>query len=153
MIATSIEQSKKLIDLGLNSETADMHYVRKVTDHMGNKVNGEFSYPKYGNPNSEYANYLFQNFTSYETLPAWSLCSLLELMPSAIESNGHYYCLQIGKLANETEWYVSYDWEGWTYKIMKGDLKDDAVFDMMVWLLENNYIKNTNEDREQHNNS
>lgn len=76
---TDIEQSKKLAEI-LSVDSADMHYVRKVTDFMGNPVNGEWSQPKYGNPNSKYANYMVQNFTSYEKIPCWSLAALIELM-------------------------------------------------------------------------
>lgn len=71
-IATSIEQSKKLIELGIDVNTADIHYVRQKTDFMGKPVDGKWSEPKYGNTNSKYAHYVVQNFSSYETLPAWS---------------------------------------------------------------------------------
>lgn len=64
----------------LPTESADHHYVRKVTDFRGNPVDGEWSHPKYGNPNSKYANYIVQNFTSYEKLPCWSLAALLEVI-------------------------------------------------------------------------
>ena len=77
---TDIEQSKKLAEM-LPIESADHHYVRKVTDFMGNPVDCEWSYPKYGNPNSKYANYIVQNFSSYEKLPCWSLAALLTLLP------------------------------------------------------------------------
>ena len=77
---TDIEQSKKLAEI-LPIESADHHYVRKVTDFMGNPIDGEWSHPKYGNPNSKYANYIVQNFTSYEKLPCWSLAALLEVLP------------------------------------------------------------------------
>lgn len=77
---TNIEQSKKLAEI-LPIESADHHYIRKVTDFRGNPVDGEWSHPKYGNPNSKYANYIVQNFTSYEKLPCWSLSALLALLP------------------------------------------------------------------------
>lgn len=76
---TDIEQSKKLAEI-LPIDSADHHYVRKVTDFMGNPVDGEWSHPKYGNPNSKYANYMVQNFTSYETIPCWSLAALLDIL-------------------------------------------------------------------------
>lgn len=76
---TDIEQSKKLAEI-LPIESADHHYVRKVTDFMGNTVDGKWSHPKYGNPNSKYANYIVQNFISYEKLPCWSLSALLDYL-------------------------------------------------------------------------
>ena len=81
---TDIEQSKKLAEI-LLIESADMHYVRKTYDFMGNPVDGEWSYPKYGNPNSKHANYIVQNFESYERIPCWSLDALLEVIPKRID--------------------------------------------------------------------
>jgi hypothetical protein len=77
---TDLEQSKKLAEI-LPLESADMHYVRKVCDFRGRPVDGKWSEPKYGNTNSDYANYIVQNFTQYDKLPCWSLAALLEVMP------------------------------------------------------------------------
>ena len=74
---TDLEQSKKLAEI-LPIESADHHYVRKTCDFMSNPVDGKWSEPKYGNPNSKYANYMVQNFTSYETIPCWSLAALVD---------------------------------------------------------------------------
>ena len=51
---TNLEQSKKLAGI-LPIESADHHYVRKITDFMGKPVDGKWSNPKYGNPNSKHA--------------------------------------------------------------------------------------------------
>lgn len=80
-ICTTIEQSKRLIELGLKSETADMHYVKKTMDSMGNPINDEFDIPHYGNTNSKYGRYVVMNFSNYETLPAWSLHRLIAMLP------------------------------------------------------------------------
>lgn len=70
---TSIEQSKKLLALGLKRETADCHYVNT-------------SYTKepewelyFGVPNE-----LFVKETPNRYIPAWSLGRLIELMPRTI---------------------------------------------------------------------
>lgn len=76
---TDLEQSKKLAEI-LSLESADMHYVRKTHDFIGNPVNGKWSHPKYGNPDSKYANYIIQNFESYERIPCWSLAALLDVL-------------------------------------------------------------------------
>ena len=81
---TDINQSKRLAEI-LPLESADNHYIRKVTDFRGNPVDGEWSHPKYGNPNSKYADYIVQNFTSYEKLPCWSLAALLEIIPRELK--------------------------------------------------------------------
>ena len=98
---TDLEQSKKLAEI-LPIESADHHYVRKVTDFMGKSVDGKWSTPKYGCPNSEHANYMVQNFTSYEVIPCWSLAALFEgVLPLEAEihkqTDGHkiYYYVEI----------------------------------------------------------
>ena len=85
---TDIVQSKILSEI-LQIESADMHYVRKTRDFMENPVNGEWSHPKYGNLNSKHANYMVQNFTSYEKIPCWGLAALLEVlnMPALTQNN------------------------------------------------------------------
>ena len=83
---TDIEQSKKLAEM-LPLESADMHYVRKTHDFMGNPIDGEWSHPKYGNPNSKHANYIVQNFESYEKIPCWSLAALLGVIPKRIDES------------------------------------------------------------------
>lgn len=65
-IATSIEQSKKLIDLGVNIYTADMNY-HLLDDEwklsIGLNIDSlKYIYPKY-------------------YIPAWSLGRLIELLP------------------------------------------------------------------------
>ena len=80
---TDLEQSKKLTEF-LPIESADNHYVRKVQDSMGEPVDGKWSTPKYGNPNSSHANYMVMGFASYETIPCWSLAALLEVMPKQL---------------------------------------------------------------------
>lgn len=88
---TDIEQSKKLAEI-LPIESAGHHYVRKVCDYRGNAVDGEWSFPKYGNINSEYANYIVQNFTSYEKIPCWSLAVLLDVLPNEIITDNRFEC-------------------------------------------------------------
>lgn len=93
---TDIVQSKKLAEI-LPIESADHHYVRRVTDFMGNPVDGEWSQPKYGNPNSKYANYIVQNFTTYETIPCWSLAALLGVLPFYLVVNNQRYAFSMLK--------------------------------------------------------
>lgn len=101
---TGIEQSKKLAEI-LPIESADSHYVRKNRDIMGEHVESEWSYPKYGNPNSKHANYIVQNFSSYEKLPCWSLTALLNVLPSSTldSSDDHHYRLHC--MERFTEWH------------------------------------------------
>jgi len=77
---TDVLQSKKLAEI-LPKESADFHYVRNTHDFMGNPVDGKWSHPKYGNPNSQHAHYVVQNFSSYEIIPCWSFAALLSVLP------------------------------------------------------------------------
>ena len=130
-ICTSIEQSQKLIELGIDANSADMHYVRQKTDYMGKPVDGKWTEPKYGNP--EKANYIVQNFSSYEKLPTWSLSALLSLMPVLdIDGEPVFFWLTTGL---ET-WYAEYV----TVAIFDANNPLDAVFEMVVWLKENKKI-------------
>ena len=64
-ICTSLEQSQKLIELGIDVSTADMHYPNRI---------GVDNYPlpiKWKNDNSLLS----------QEIPAWSLSALLELIP------------------------------------------------------------------------
>ena len=123
---TDIEQSKKLTEI-LPIESADMHYVRKTHDFMGNPVDGEWSHPKYGNPNSKHANYIIQNFETLEKIPCWSLAALLSVIPSGkalIHDKGNrgYKCI-----CNNIDTYFY-------------DNPIDACYEMILKLKENNLL-------------
>ena len=70
MIATNIEQSTHLLELGLEPKTADMLYYPTAINEMGETmftldVKGEYIYQEHDD----------------ECIPAWSLSALLEVMP------------------------------------------------------------------------
>lgn len=88
---TSIEQSKKLLELGLNPNTADMFYP-KIDE-------GLYSvFPVIGYE-------IFKKQIS--DIPCWSLGALLDVLPSATldSSDDHYYRLQC--MGRSSEWYDS----------------------------------------------
>lgn len=98
-ICTTEEQSKRLLALGLKKETADMHYYHTV-DFEGNEV----WYPSI----IPYENVVVASDFVGETeiclenntIPAWSLDRLIEMMPSFIDIGDFAYMLKIiqGKL-------------------------------------------------------
>lgn len=122
-ICTSIEQSKRLIELGINANTADM-YIGNYVGESG-KVDGT---------NVHY--YLKgESFGAPEIIPSWSLNALLELMP--IET--HLYKMQDED--NYTKHYYkvgSCDGKGWIE--LNNTLAIDAVYEMVCWLKENNAL-------------
>ena len=139
---TDIEQSKKLAKI-LLLESSDHHYVRKVCDFRGNSVDGEWSCPKYGNINSKYANYIVQNFTSYEIIPCWSLTALLELLPNEIlpdkaSINDEKYYLVFKK--NTVEYKGPATWDGQKSISSEASNLIDACYEMILNLHERKII-------------
>ena len=117
---TSIEQSKKLLELGLNPETADMWWTPlnwQLTEYYVEVKQDGIGTPK--NP-----------------LPCWSLGALLGMMPCipnctilfAILDGKYGICitpLDSGLALNEIEANTPFE----------------VIYNMVVWLLENGYIK------------
>lgn len=76
-ICTSLEQSKKLIELGIDVSTADMFwkngvsnkYIQCFTPFVSNGTNIDFDYD----------------------IPAWSLSALLSVLPDEITDDGDVY--------------------------------------------------------------
>lgn len=134
---TSIEQSKKLLELGLSPESADMCY----------KGSQSIIDPK----EREYTKEPFVRgkYTSFDNLrifyPCWSVGALLEVMPPVIKGDrldGFSLCCWKTSLS----YIVQYEKTiGNVYEKeidFSGDTPIEAYYKMVVWLLENNYIKN-----------
>lgn len=123
---TSIEQSKHLLELGLNPESADMCYDRII----GNTPGPYNEAPSIHSPSIE----------TFMQLPCWSLGALLEVMPKETEvpfldsnpfmgfGDNTYRCV-----------YLNGNWESAHQEL--GSTPIEAAYNMVVWLLENNYIK------------
>ena len=122
MIATSIEQSKKLLKLGLSPKSADMYYREWKRDTK----NISLAYVK--------------GVITNEDLPCWSVGALLEVMPAIIDNTFKLKCIKDNIVAG---YYFSYhdknDKRNKT--VFTSKTPTDAAYNMVVWLLENNYIK------------
>lgn len=124
-ICTSQEQSKRLIELGIDADTADMCY--RIVAY---------------NPNNThvYQPYCFVGALESD-IPAWSLTALLGLMPKLYDEdfiNDGGCQPGLCKGFDNNMWHVVYrstmyctDW--YCEPI-------DAAFDMVCWLLENKKI-------------
>lgn len=124
---TSIEQSKKLIELGLNPETADAWWYRStfgVIDGWDIKWDEESSEELTlcrRNPSHEVA------IVKREETPAWSVGALLDMMPEVvIEKDNVLEEYRINVLCQEQ---------------VKGGTILDACYNMMLWLSDNGYEK------------
>ena len=134
---TTIEQSRKLFELGLDSDTADMIWTTDMADNF-------FDYPTLDwRPIKEYIN-------GKDNLPCWSLGALLEVMPDRIwgpcddydEPCAHELVFKAFGSTIEYEGILVSD-----YRLSSAWFKQetdnliDIFYDMVVWLLENGYIK------------
>lgn len=135
-ICTSIEQSKKLIELGIDINTADMHYSTWTILNEGEYILS----PNQGETIEE-----LQEDYGNQVIPAWSLSALLELIPPYLGEFKDGIDFGFSKAING-KWYSAYyiklDDNGLASFNMTvtGDTAIDAVFEMIVWLKENNKI-------------
>ena len=137
---TSIEQSKKLVELGLDISTADMKYF-----YWKNKINAA---PTLGFDKAVLESY---KNTQAVYLPCWSLGALLELMPKVIsvpvdKRSAYFYNLE-WQFANDNSLrYITTNRDKCLVDIYSDhDIENKPLiktaFEMVCWLLENNYIK------------
>jgi len=119
-ICTDIEQSKKLLELGLSQETADMSYIETPAN--------EFRLMAYNYKETMVLRDL--RGSDAVVYPCWSLSALLELIP--------YPSLHRTVRGWSCE---SYNREGNRFQIgMNTDNPLDAAFEMVCRLLENEKI-------------
>lgn len=116
-IATTIEQSKKLIELGLSADTADMRYEEIP------RIQGEYKLV-FSKPNNKWE------------IPAWSLSALIELMPIKIRNSREFTIYK-----GESGYSLTYFFHDEDYPIIRdGVTLLDTAFEMVCYLLENKLI-------------
>lgn len=114
-ICTSLEQSKKLIELGIDINTADMHYSTWTILNEGEYILS----PNQGETIEE-----LQEDYGNQVIPAWSLSALLKLMPNF----------------NMFKRTIECRIETTNHLVDKACDLVDAAFEMVCWLKENNEI-------------
>ena len=126
---TTIEQSKKLLGLGLYPKTSDCSWKHAPGyENYKGEITGFWDEPEWGQSGDS------------KDLPCWSLGALLELMPKIKEDEDDGGCYPTLCKGFDTDmWHCVYrstlhitDWY---------EFSIDAAFEMVVWLLENGYIK------------
>ena len=131
---TTIEQSKKLIELGLSAESADMEYIAQYGS------DDEYFEPAVFKIETE----IDSDYPEPVTLPCWSLGALLEVMPLYLyDEDDDFYMMALDH--NSNGWNVSYGGED-EYDFIRfadegGKTPIEAAYNMVVWLLENGYIE------------
>ena len=121
-ICTTIEQSQKLIELGIDVNTADMywwyggkiHYVEAMDDG---------------------------DFNKESDIPAWSLTALLGLMPDRLYINDdEEYWFKLDNVGGLYRCYYEEDEFEYDLSFFDGEEPIDVLFNMVIWLKENNNI-------------
>ena len=130
-IATTIEQSQRLIACGVNHDSADMFYTNyhtKPNDKMPIVKTAPLGIRK-------------------DIIPAWSLSALLALLPKHLKNksgyNAHSFVIEYAHTASPSQWRIAYN--GW-YNGAESFYHEspiEACVEAIEWLLKNGYTLNT----------
>lgn len=124
-IATTQDQSQRLLRCGVLADTADM---ARYEDDEVPMMPWDWTTGSYGG-----------------TFPAWSLSTLLGLLPSKIHSDKYEYWLDIAPIDYGKQWSIGY------YcmekpRVIKGLAHTDSLIEcavrMVEWLTANNHALN-----------
>ena len=154
-ICTSIEQSLKLKELGLNVRTADMFYMMykngQRPQNGDDKLNASVQYQGLWYSLDIYEDFYEDWFFKENGVYAWTLSALLRILPSFSVPKGlNSFDLTIPKLTKqEDRWICKYDGD---YKMyfdenhlkevsFESDEAIDAVYEMICWLIEERHMK------------
>lgn len=126
---TNIEQSRKLLELGLRPESADMYYKQKIGERT------DLPYYEVVVGHSFAAEQNLFSFRNGLEIPCWSVGALLELL--------NYPKLYEDRLGDEDVWFCESFIEEWSEYYQGDAMKTqiDAVYILICWLLQNEYIK------------
>jgi hypothetical protein len=128
-MATTRQQSKRLLELGANTSTADMHYWLNHEDKWDLRIGNGAEYQVNRN----------------RLVEAWSLSALLAILPRTIKAIytwdlncfKDFYMLEYGSLMP-----LEY---GSLIQLASVDLFD-VVMQMIEWLVDNGYVLNQNNE-------
>ena len=126
MEPTSLEQSKKLLELGIDPNTADMHIIyQNYGDHGKFEIGLEYSAWDATHINGYY--------------PAWSLEALLRYMSTGVDIKKHYDITldKVVYVCGKLDYVGAYAFD--EFPIMTTAMYEnpvDAAFELTVWLLE-----------------
>ena len=126
-VCTYVEQTKKLIELGIDINTADLTII-----DLPIQGGDRFKFISSRLPNDT-----FPSITDgkSEKVPAWSLSALLGLMPTDDKKDEYY----VDTESHSNYHTVSYRncWDGCIHSEYSEESLLDAAFEMVCWLLEN----------------
>jgi hypothetical protein len=136
--ATSINQGKELIDIGIDPSTADLCWTNE--SYKGPFYVEQFEiFPK----SYDYVRKLYDDYKerfantggvlAWDVIPAWSLSKLMKLMPTLVEKYGRLNIVRNGEEVTEFRYGSDI--------IFGSPDAIDAAVDMIKWLIRNGYIR------------
>lgn len=140
MIATTLEQSRKLVEIGIDISTADMYWLNRHIDLTETKY--ELYVVDRSNEHIDFFNSYAVAIDNNEIIPAWSLAALLEALDAEIiDEEGNEYTLTIIKENLQYQLYYHDDW-GQAEDIETDYYDDmvDACYEMIVKLKKENLL-------------
>ena len=115
---TSIEQSRKLIELGIDKTTSDMHYDKHSLEDYYSPIPVIGKYSKI-----------------HDQFPCCSLAALLNVLPVSCDDEQHCLALINHNPNEKTEWLCAYeDYKGNLMMECYADNKIDACYEMILKL-------------------
>ena len=133
-ICTTIEQSKKLIELGVNVNTADMYY--EEVCNLPKAIVGNYILHNQCMEDKDYKK------LSHPVLsPAWSLAALSEfILPYIGDDDGNNYKFYLSK-DDIDRWIAYYKSDDVSiYICEESDNMIDVILEMVCWLKKEEYI-------------
>ena len=135
---TSLEQSKKLLAVGLRPDTADLVYQGFKDEISGGEItytldfvcNWESAYPDRS---------LFEDENDDTFVPCWSLGSLRKLIPVGINLDGDTYLFKNHNRIDGS-WVYYFAGENDATLVHCTGTDFNACFELVVWLIEKGYI-------------
>lgn len=134
MIATTQEQSARLLRCGVSADTADMVWTRFESDGEKYEQLGVMDESAY-------------EVASLNPTPAWSLSRLLRLIPHVIEvyDDGDYYFSLAQEFPASEDYHAAYKYCWADDDVFVGKRSScpiEACVQLVEWLKENNYKLN-----------
>lgn len=129
---TTLEEAKKLVDAGLDPNTADMYYIKEPfmqielhtrIDKFAEKIGG----------------YPIEKENHY---PCWSLGALLKLIPKNIKVNDESFQFYMS-YDNTNKWSSVYESAFFKRRFFCSVFPNqmELLINVILWLLHNNHIK------------
>lgn len=122
---TTIEQSNRLLELGLDPKTSDCNWQHAPGyENYDGKITGFWDDPEWGQSGDS------------KDLPCWSLGALLELIPDIPDCT-----ILFAKSECEYGMCITPLDSGLALNEIEANNPFEVVYNMIVWLIENGYIK------------